>query len=100
MTEKKQQTEVLCWEDGGRGQLTGGPPPTHGEPSPNAPGWPGELSFKHKRSEARSAVRGCRGVRSLQLAQRRGEDSPDPGSLAQGPGSPGVRVQGVLMGKS
>lgn len=73
---------------------------THGEPSPNSPGWPGEFSFKHKRSEARSAVRGWREVRSLQLAQRRGEDSPDPGSLAQGPGSPGLRVQGVLMGKS
>ena len=38
MAEKKQQTEVLCWEDGGRGQLTGGPPPTHGGPCPNSRG--------------------------------------------------------------
>ena len=90
-TEK--QTEMLCWEDGGWGQLTGKLPRLS-----RLARW---VLVQIQEEWGWSVVRGWWKVRSPQLAQSGEEDSADPGSLPQGPGSPGVRVlRGVWMEES
>lgn len=84
MTQKKQQTEMLCWEDGGWGQLMG-------EPSRNSPGWPGEFLFKYKRSEDGAQSEDGGRLKPAAGPERRGELSR-PWLSTPGTGQPSVRV--------